>query len=85
MSVGAVVNEEHNIRKRKAFRETNPDSTLKDYYLSQVKLAPMVNKMLQNATFASANVKSASDYSYAATVKSGPHFRMVGDAAGTET
>jgi flavine halogenase len=82
VSVGAVVNEEQNTLKRKALREQNPESTLKDYYLSQVKLAPTIARMLENATFVSQSIRSASDYSYAATVKSGPGFRLVGDAAG---
>ena len=82
ISVGVVVNEEQNKIKRKALREDNPDSTLRDYYLSQVKLAPTIGRMLDNAVFVSSTIKSASDYSYSATVKSGPGFRLVGDAAG---
>ena len=82
VSVGTVVNEEKQIQKRKALREKAPDSTMKDFYMTQVKLAPMIEKLLRNATLVSSAIKSASDYSYSATQKSGPHFRLVGDAAG---
>lgn len=83
ISVGVVINEAENTRKRKALREKSPDSTLKDYYLTQVKLATTITTMLEKAVLVSPEIKSASDYSYSATKKSGPGFRLVGDAAGT--
>ena len=42
----------------------------------------MIEKLLDKAALVSSGIKSASDYSYSAAVKSGPHYRLVGDAAG---
>ncbi|KAJ3575479.1 hypothetical protein NP233_g1073 [Leucocoprinus birnbaumii] len=88
VSVGVVMNHAQSIQKRNALREEsgNPDSSLQDFYLSQVKLAPGLFKdLIPNARMVAkeggALVRQASDYSYSADGYAGPGYRLVGDAA----
>ena len=60
--------------------------TLKDHYLSQLDFVPGLKKFLATASLKEdmdgPTVKSASDYSYAASCYAGDHYRLVGDASG---
>ncbi|KAF5353912.1 hypothetical protein D9756_007139 [Leucocoprinus leucothites] len=88
VSVGVVMNHAQSIQKRNAFREEsgNPNSSLHDFYLSQVKLAPgLVSDLIPNGRMVEKEggpiVRQASDYSYSADSYAGPRYRLVGDAA----
>ncbi|CAK5284694.1 unnamed protein product [Mycena citricolor] len=73
VSVGVVMNEEAS-----RARKTAPTS-VKEHYLAQLPLAPGLVRLLGKAQLAS-EIKSAGDYSYAASAYAGPHFRIAGDA-----
>lgn len=88
VSVGVVMNQVKSANKRAALREQsgNPDYSLQDFYLSQVKLSPGLFKdFIPNANMVQKEggplVRQASDYSYSATSYAGPNYRLAGDAA----
>lgn len=88
VSVGVVMNQAKSINKRAALREKsgNPDLSLQDFYLSQVKLSPgLITDFIPNAKMIQKEggplVRQASDYSYSATSYAGPGYRLAGDAA----
>ena len=55
---------------------------MKDHYLNQMQYTPRLSELLSEATLQS-TIKTASDYSYAASSYAGDHYRLAGDAAGT--
>lgn len=82
------MNQEVSIKK-KAQQSQKPkeDTTLKAHYLEQLKtFAPDIIELIGNGELIVPEdvptVRSASDYSYAASHYAGPHYRLVGDAAG---
>ncbi|KAF7318411.1 hypothetical protein HMN09_00350300 [Mycena chlorophos] len=77
VSVGIVLKEDLAKEKKKAF--TGPNA-LNDWYHSQLKFLPGMEKLLENATF-QGEVMTAGDYSYSAPVHAGPNYRCVGDAS----
>jgi hypothetical protein len=91
-SVGVVMNLADSIKKKKTASQklegTGLTHSLKDHYLSQLPLAPNISDFLKGATMVedgSNTMKSASDFSYAASCYAGDHFRLVGDAGGRST
>ncbi|KAJ6454553.1 putative halogenase [Mycena vitilis] len=77
VSVGVVLTEESSISKKRALPS---GSLVTAHYLSQLKLAPAIIRLLGNGELVS-EIKSAGDYSYSATNYAGPRYRLVGDAA----
>lgn len=82
------MNHAKSISKRAVLREqsVNPDYSLQDFYLDQVKLAPgLIKDLIPNAKMIRKEggplVRQASDYSYSANSYAGPGYRLVGDAA----
>lgn len=67
-------------KKKAKSRAKNPDFTLKDHYLEQLRLAPGAIDLLGKGTLVDGNIKSAGDYSYSPERYSGENFRIVGDA-----
>ena len=79
-SVGFVMDSETSAKKRK---ESNANGGMKEHYLDQLQFVPSIAKFLRGATMiAEESVRSASDYSYAASCYAGDHFRIAGDAGG---
>ncbi|KAF7327989.1 hypothetical protein MKEN_00379500 [Mycena kentingensis (nom. inval.)] len=82
VSVGIVMD-----GKVSAAKKAAAGGTLQDHYLAQLEFVPQLKKLLGNAelvvdpTVEEPSVRSASDYSYTATMYYGDHFRLVGDAA----
>ncbi|KAJ6562743.1 putative halogenase [Mycena vulgaris] len=76
VSVGVVLKEEANRIKKSNL--TGPDLS-ETHYLTQLKLAPGVIRLLGCAILTS-EVKSAGDYSYSASHYAGPNYRIAGDA-----
>ncbi|KAF5310508.1 hypothetical protein D9758_018781 [Tetrapyrgos nigripes] len=79
VSVGIVMDSQVSAAKKVAQK-----GTLRDHYLSQFDLAPALKKLLEDATLVEDGpntVKSATDFSYAASDYAGDHFRLVGDAS----
>lgn len=77
------------INKKAALREKNPEEySLRAHYLDQLQYVPGTQKLLKDAVLKSddgeSGVKSASDFSYSADYYAGDHYRLVGDAAGTD-
>lgn len=76
------------IGKKRALKESGGDHPhfVQKHYLDEIKRAPGVVKFLANANLRGVDtadgVKTASDFSYAATSYAGDHFRLVGDAGG---
>lgn len=62
------------------------NNSLKAHYLEQLELAPDIIAMIGEGTLVlgedGPTIRSASDYSYAASYYAGPHYRLAGDAAG---
>lgn len=63
------------------------NNSLKSHYLEQLELAPDIIAFIREGTlmeegFDGPVIRSASDYSYAASYYAGPHYRLAGDAAG---
>lgn len=88
VSVGIVMNHVLSIQKRNTLRKASgdPDSSLQDIYLHQLKLAPgLISDLIPNARMVEKEggplVRQASDYSYSASQYAGPGYRLVGDAA----
>ncbi len=82
------MNQAKSISKRAALRERsgNPNLTLQDFYLHQVKFAPgLITKFINKARLVQKEggplVRQASDYSYSAASYAGPGYRIAGDAA----
>ncbi len=94
-SVGVIEDALSSAAKKKAASaeaaKEGKSHTLTDHYLAQLRnTAPGVMDLLSKATLISKDgeaspVKSAADYSYAASSYAGDHFRIVGDAAGEST
>ncbi|KZS94789.1 FAD/NAD(P)-binding domain-containing protein [Sistotremastrum niveocremeum HHB9708] len=89
-SVGVVMDTQTSSAKKAAgTAKASPEPwTLTNHYVEQLKsFVPGIWGFLDGATMATEAetdgpaVKSATDYSYAATCYSGDHFRLVGDAA----
>ncbi|KAJ7229535.1 putative halogenase [Mycena haematopus] len=76
VSVGIVLKEESAKAKKAAFSGPNANA---DFYHSQLKLVPGVQKLLGTAKFTT-EVMSAGDYSYSSNQHAGPNYRIVGDA-----
>ena len=75
VSIGVVRSQE---AATQAKREMGSPPT-KDFYLSQLKLVPGIEKLLAQAELVS-DIKSASDWSYSASSYASPGVRLVGDA-----
>ncbi|KAF9450835.1 FAD/NAD(P)-binding domain-containing protein [Macrolepiota fuliginosa MF-IS2] len=87
-SVGLVMSHAKSITKRAALcqKSGNPDLSLEDFYLDQIKLAPgLVTDLIPNAKMVQKDdgplVRQTSDYSYSANGYAGPGWRLAGDAA----
>ncbi|KAK7464329.1 Flavin-dependent halogenase armH4 [Stygiomarasmius scandens] len=79
VSVGIVEDSTVSATKKAAQK-----GTLRDHYLAQFELVPGLKQLLGDATLVEDGpntVKSATDFSYAATAYAGDHFRLVGDAS----
>ncbi|KAJ7508837.1 putative halogenase [Mycena galericulata] len=76
VSVGVVLKEE--CSRVKKSRLSGPD-VLEAHYLTQLKLAPGVLRLLGCAKL-TGGVRSAGDYSYSASHYAGPNYRIAGDA-----
>ncbi|KIJ58602.1 hypothetical protein HYDPIDRAFT_176510 [Hydnomerulius pinastri MD-312] len=85
-SVGLVMDQKISMSKKSAAREFSgaSDYRLEDHYLSELKRAPGVLKLLSRAKLRSKGekeaVKTAGDFSYSATSYAGDHYRLAGDA-----
>ncbi|KAJ7724282.1 putative halogenase [Mycena olivaceomarginata] len=76
VSVGVVLKEEVSRAQRSTV--VGPDVN-KSHYLTRLKLAPGVIRLLGTAEL-TGEVKSAGDYSYSASYYAGPNYRIAGDA-----
>jgi hypothetical protein len=76
--VGVVLKEEVSRAQRSTV--VGPDVN-KSHYLTRLKLAPGVIRLLGTAEL-TGEVKSAGDYSYSASYYAGPNYRIAGDAGG---
>lgn len=88
VSVGMVMDSVSSVKKKQAMSKavTGKDHSLKDHYLSQLDLVPGLKALLGGAVLQEdpslgPSVKSATDYSYAASCYAGDHYRLVGDAS----
>jgi len=81
-SVGVVDSEKASSEKRARLRETlvPGEDLTKALYLEGLKLAPGVQKLLENAKLQSKEIKQAGDYSYSASAYAGSNWRLAGDA-----
>lgn len=91
VSVGIVMSQDISTSKKALSRAQNPDATLKDHYISELRLAPGVLDLLGNGTLVEidsdvdingnySGIKAAGDYSYSPERYSGEGWRLVGDA-----
>ncbi len=84
-SVGVVLVEEENKRKKAEFRAETRGRSLSevqhDRYMADIQLAPGLIDLLGDGKF-EGKLQSAGDYSYHASGYAGPHFRIAGDAGG---
>jgi hypothetical protein len=78
VSVGVVLKEEVSRTKRSMVVGSDVNKT---HYLTQLKLAPGVVRLLGTAEL-TGEIKSAGDYSYSASYYAGPNYRIAGDAGG---
>ena len=92
VSIGIVEHQDIITKKKRAFAGESGTSSMKDFYLSELKLAPEISCLLgdeAHLTFGPGEgsgqqlVKSTSDFSYAASSYSGTGYRIVGDAGGS--
>jgi flavine halogenase len=88
VSVGIVMDSATSAAKKAAGTAASEGKghTLKDHYLLQLDFVPGLKKLLDGASMKEGiegpSVKSATDYSYAASCYGGDHYRLVGDASG---
>ncbi|KAH8879034.1 radH flavin-dependent halogenase [Thozetella sp. PMI_491] len=73
-SVGIVRHQDKFNKEKKAA------SSPQDFYLSSLKLAPMITDLISNAELVSPQLKSASDFSYHSSTYAFPYARVIGDA-----
>lgn len=81
-SVGLVMNQELSTQKK---RSKTPVQSTQEFYLEQLTLTPNLWDFISSGELVDcpdggAKVKSASDYSYSASLYAGPGLRIVGDA-----
>ncbi|KAH7886566.1 putative halogenase [Phlebopus sp. FC_14] len=85
-SVGIVMDQKISMSKKSAAREKAgvTGHSLEDHYLAELQRTPGVIKLLANGKLRrkgeSDAVKTAGDFSYAATSYAGDHYRIAGDA-----
>jgi len=88
VSVGIVMDSATSAAKKAAGTVTSQGKghSLKEHYLLQLDFVPGLKKLLAGASLKEDEkgcaVRSASDFSYAATCYAGDHYRLVGDASG---
>ncbi|KAL9623323.1 MAG: hypothetical protein Q9160_002430 [Pyrenula sp. 1 TL-2023] len=75
LSVGIVMRQDMFFDTKKNLDSPSPSQLYKEC----LKLAPQITNLLKTATV-TADIKTASDWSYSASAYAGPHFRIVGDA-----
>ncbi|KAL9598782.1 MAG: hypothetical protein Q9219_004280 [cf. Caloplaca sp. 3 TL-2023] len=76
-SVGVVMKQELQVAKKKAMADS--PSKNKDFYLSSLKLAPNLSKLIGEGELTT-DIKNASDFSYNSSSYGYPYVRIVGDA-----
>lgn len=85
VSVGVVEDKDIAAKKRKQYAGDHREQA-RQFYLDELKRTPGVMKFIGDARLMKAEdgtqVKTTSDFSYAATSYAGDHYRMAGDAAG---
>ncbi|KAL8722780.1 MAG: hypothetical protein Q9225_000791 [Loekoesia sp. 1 TL-2023] len=74
-SVGVVMKQDLQVAKKKAM----PDASSEKFYLSSLKLAPNLLKLIGEGQLVT-DIKNASDFSYSSSSYGFPYVRVVGDA-----
>jgi hypothetical protein len=87
-SIGIVMDKQIMLEKRMCIQNAAKSGrqSLQDFYLSELKRAPGLIKLIGKGTLRYSGepdaVKMGNDQSYAATSYAGDHFRIAGDAGG---